>query len=133
MVVKNLIKGVYNYLARMDRRSREDKVLNQGKNKNRSVILDLIKFLRGYNLDNDKDTYNVLSYMDIRNRVAKVLNLYGPKLDQLLPPPPPPTDCLLGVDVIDSMTITPDSCIGIINARTTIPDPLYNIIDSKDL
>lgn len=115
----------------MDRRSREDKVLNQGKSKNRSVIFDLIKFLRGFNLDNDKDSYNILAYMDIRNRVAKVLNLTSNDLDSLLPPPP--TDCLLNVDVIDSMTIIPDPCIEIINAGTIIPDPLYNIIDSKAL
>lgn len=117
----------------MDRRSREDKVLNQGKSKNRSIIFDLIKFLRGFNLDNDKDSYNILAYMDIRNRVAKVLNLTSNDLDNLLPPPPPPTDCLLNVDVIDSMTIIPDPCIEIINAKTRIPDPLYNIIDSKAL
>lgn len=132
MVIKNLIKGVYNYLARMDRRSREDKVLNQGKNKNKNVIFDLLKFIQGFNLDNDRDSYDILSYMDIRNRVAKVLNLSMPALGAVIPPPPP-IDCLLNVDIIDSMTIIPDSCIGIINSRTKIPDPLYNIIDSKDL
>jgi hypothetical protein len=38
-------------------------------------------------------------------------------------------NCLVGVTVIDSMTLVPDPCIEVIDAMASAPAPLYDIID----